>query len=278
MYYLYKKDKKTELPSFTYTFKGFDEFYEIASLLREPFVGHYYIRVKTDSYEEVMSFLKVESSYPLLTVYVEVSEPLLDYILLRRPEAKVLSSKSNYDVFKELVSRYNILFDKGCLDVMYRAIGHSYTEMAEALELVLNAYPDEVMIKREHLSKLFILENIVYPRMVCVSYLKMDRWRKSKLKKCLEYFGNDLVLYSMRKTVRQLLKDKTLYYKTGKGSPTVKSVPMENLVKLSYALDFNRGNFKDVLTILNLYEKGEYVYDTLQKRSLSSSDEEYHAS
>ena len=73
------------------------------------------------------------------------------------------------------------------------------------------------------------------------------------------------------------LKEKIKYLKTGKGNGLIKMLDADNIVRLLNCIDFNRGSFKDVTTILNLYEKGVTINDTLQKRTYSFTDEEYYA-
>lgn len=277
MYYLYKKSKSTELPEFQYIFKKFEDFYEIAKLLEVPLIGAYYIKIKTDSYKDIMNFIDCAETYSTLVIYIEVSESLLNYITLQKPTVQLLESKSNYEVFKELVSKYGILFKKNCLRTMYFAIGHSYAEMDEALELLQRTFPDVSPITENEISRLFVVDNTIYPRSVCIMFIRLDRGRYSNLNKCIEYFGNDMVLYSMRKTARKFLEEKINYLKTGRGSKLIALLPYLNIVRLCNALDYSRGRFMDIRTILTLYEEGVYVNDTLQERTLSLTDEEYYA-
>lgn len=277
MYYLYKKSKSTELPEFQYIFKKFEDFYEIAKLLEVPLIGAYYIKIKTDSYKDIMNFIDCAETYSTLVIYIEVSESLLNYITLQKPTVQLLESKSNYEVFKELVSKYGILFKKNCLRTMYFAIGHSYAEMDEALELLQRTFPDVSPITENEISRLFVVDNTIYPRSVCIMFIRLDRGRYSNLNKCIEYFGNDMVLYSMRKTARKFLEEKINYLKTGRGSKLIALLPYLNIVRLCNALDYSRGRFMDIRTILTLYEEGVYVNDTLQERTFSLTDEEYYA-
>lgn len=277
MYYLYKKSKSTELPEFQYIFKKFEDFYEIAKLLEVPLIGAYYIKIKTDSYKDIINFIDCAEIYSTLVIYIEVSESLLNYITLQKPTVQLLESKSNYEVFKELVSKYGILFKKNCLRTMYFAIGHSYAEMDEALELLQRTFPDVSPITENEISRLFVVDNTIYPRSVCIMFIRLDRGRYSNLNKCIEYFGNDMVLYSMRKTARKFLEEKINYLKTGRGSKLIALLPYLNIVRLCNALDYSRGRFMDIRTILTLYEEGVYVNDTLQERTFSLTDEEYYA-
>lgn len=277
MYYLYKKSKGASLPNFTYTFGKFEDFYEVAKVLEVPFVDSYYIRVKSDSYKDIMHFIDTNKMYKHLVVYIEVSETLLNYIQLQKPGVCLLESQSNYDIFKELVSKYNILFAKGCIQLMYFAIEHSYSEMREALELLKATFPDKSPITEKEISSLFIVDNLIYPRSVCIMWLRLDRGRKGNLKKCIDYFGNDLVLFSMRKNVKAFLDEKTKYLKTGKGSGLIKTIPANNIVRLYRALYLERRGFMDITEILSLYEKGVTVNDYLQERSVPFTDAEYNS-
>ena len=278
MYYLYKKSKSATLPKFSYTFGKFSDFYEIAKLLEVPFFDAYYIRVKSDSYKDILQFIDTHENYPTIVVYIEVSETLLDYIRLQRPGVSLLDSKSNYEVFCELVSKYNVLFARNCIRTMYFAIGHDYADMNEALELLTKTFPDVSPITEKEISELFIVDKLIYPRSVTIMYLRLDRGRKGNLKKCIDYFGNDLVLFTIRKNVIAFLDEKIKYLKTGKGSGLIKTIPTNNLVRLYNALCLNRCGFKDITLILSLYEKGVTVNDYLQKRTVSDSDAEYYSS
>lgn len=277
MYYLYKKTKGATLPNFTYTFGKFEDFYEVAKILEVPFVDSYYIRVKSDSYKDIMQFINTNENYKHLVVYIEVSESLLNYIRLQKPGVCLLESKSNYDIFKELVSKYNILFAKNCVRLMYFAIEHNYSDMCEALELLKATYPDKAPITEKEISSLFIVDNLIYPRSVCIMWLRLDRGRKGNLKKCIDYFGNDLVLFSMRKNVKSFLDEKVKYLKTGNGSGLIKTIPTNNIIRLYRALWLERRGFMDITEILSLYEKGVTVNDYLQERSVSFANAEYNA-
>lgn len=278
MYYLYKKSKSVALPSFAYTFAKFSDFYAMAEVLTVSLVDSYFIRIKSDSYKDIMQFIESpNNAYPGLTIYIETTQSLMDYIVLRKPAVSLLSSKSNYETFEDLISRYKILFDRGCVKTLYFAIEHDYTSMVEALELILQTYPDVSPITEKEIANLFIVDKLIYPRNVCIAYLRLDRGRAGQLRKCVDYFGNDLVLYAIRKNLGNFLEEKTKYLKTGKGSGLIKTIPLMNIVKMYNAINFGRGRFKDITTILSLYEKGATIDDTLQKRTVSYPNEKYNA-
>lgn len=276
MYYLYKKSKSVALPKFTYTFSKFDDFYEAAKVLTASLVEPYTIRIKSDSYKDVIKFIEAGQTYSWMSIYIETTKSVIDYISLTKPQASMLSAKSNWDTFTDLISRYGILFDRNCIRVLYGAIDHEYESMVEALELIKQTYPGKIVTEKD-ISALFVVDNLIYPRSVCIAYLRLDRWRRSKATKCVDYFGNDLVLYAIRKNVISLLDEKIKYLKTGDGSGLIKSIPANNLVRMYNALHGGRAGFKDILTILDLYEKGETINDTLQGRTLPYPNEKCNA-
>ena len=272
MYYLYKKTRNLALPRFAYNFKNFNEFYEVAPLLEVPLIGVYNIRVKSDDFKEISNFIDTSATYQLLQIYIEVSEALLDDIRLSKPKASFMSTASSYEIFKELVASYGVLFAPKCLDIMYWSIGHTYEDMDEALQLIKSTYTKNTGITKEDISKLFVIDDKIYPRSVLLMYIRLDRGRESALSKCVDCFGNDIVYYSMRKTVRKLLDEKIKYMKTGNGSKLIKSLPINNLVHMIRCLDYENEKYKDIKTILRLYEKGESVYDFIQERASSYVD------
>lgn len=277
MYYLYKKSKSVMLPEFKYSFNKFEDFYAIAELLEVPLVGNYYINIKSDSYKEIINFINISQAYETLIIYIEVSASLLDYVCLQKPNVCLIESKTNFEIFKELVSKYGILFKQYAMKTMYFAIDHDYASMDEALQLVVHTFPDVREIGESEISQLFVIDKLVYPRNVLIAYVRLTPGRKSQLEKCINHFGNDMVLWSMRKAIRNLLNDKIKYLKTGRGSGLMKYLPSENLIRMANALDYNRGSFMDIRTILALYEEGETINDYLQKRTVSLTDEEYYA-
>lgn len=278
MYYVYKKSKGVALPKFSYTFVKFEDFYKLANVLTYSLLDAYFVRIKSDSYKDVAEFIKSAERYSNLTIYIETTDSVIDYLTLRNPSVSLLSAKSNYETFCDLISRYGILFDRNCIRTMYFAIEHDYASMMEALELLIQEYPDVSPITEKEIASLFVVDKLIYPRSVCIMYLRLDRGRQSNLKKCVEYFGNDLVLYAIRKNVKKFLEDKISYLKTGKGNGLIKTLPTMNIVKLYMALVIERSGFMDITTILNMYEKGVLVNDTLQERTLSYSDAQRNAS
>lgn len=266
MYYLFKKKTDNTVPRCTYNFNNFKDFYNVAPSLTRTIRGKYNIKVKTDSLSELREFIDNEQIYGHLDVYIEVSDTLMNLIQLSKPGARKLSAQDNYEVWQELISKFKLLFDIKCADMLYWSTEHTYDKMQNTLSTLSKAYGYR-LITKPMIEKYFILDETVYPRNVCISYIRMDRFRRSKLTKCLSSFGNDIAFYAIRKNTRQLLNSKLIYLKTGKGSDMIKSLELENILKLNYAFENCPQGIRDVYIILNLYEKGAYINDYLQQRT-----------
>lgn len=264
MYYLFKKSTDNAVPRCIYNFNNFKDFYNVAPTLTRTIRGKYNIKVKTDSLSDLKEFINNEHQYSHLDVYIEVSDTLLDLILLSKPGAKKLSAQDNYEVWKELISKFKLLFDTKCADMLYWSTEHTYDKMYSTLSTLSKAYGYKAITK-PMIEKYFILDETVYPRNVCISYIKMDRFRKNKLAKCLSAFGNDITFYAMRKNVRKLMDAKLTYLKTGKGNDLIKGLSFNNIIKLNYAFESCPQGIRDVYIILNLYERGDYINDYLQQ-------------
>ncbi len=261
MYWLYKKDKSLVLPIFDYTFGSFKDFYEVSKVIKIPLLkSAYNVKIKTDSYSDLKEFLDRSGEFSFLQIYVQVEESMLRYVKMNNPNVSLIDSKSNWEIFEELVSMNNVLFKHGCMKIFYNAVPHTYEDINAGLSDLKVMFPNTEITEKE-LSELFPIDTYVYPRQVLIAYLKMDRWRQSKLNKCLEVFGNDLTLYAMRNNCKKIFESKIKYLKTGIGNYLDKLLPSKNIVFMMDLLVYNRRGFKDIYTILSLYERGETIND-----------------
>lgn len=275
MYYLSSNKTKTALPMFQYELKGFTDFYELVEVISVPLIGTYYIRIDSDSYKDVSDFLKIANNFNYLVIYVMVDDALLKFLKLKKPGVVLLESKSNYEIFEELVSKYKILFKRGCALAMYNAIPHTYEDMSSCLLELKTVYPDVVELGEEHIGKLFPIDTNVYPRTVLLNFLKLGKGRWVQLNKSVETFGNDIVYYAMRKNIQKILDNKIKYLKSGEGDFYSKLLPEANIVKMAYTLIYSNSGLKDVRTLMRLYEKGENVNDIICKTTFTNFNAEY---
>ena len=268
MYYLVKNKKKNSYPVTNYSFKDFKSFYEVAGNLDVPIFGRYTFVIKSDNMNDVYEFVKNEEQYSGFIVYIYTTQANIDYICLKKPGANVYGAKTEYQNFMELIEKHEILFAKGVADVLYKSIDHDYEEMDSILLRVKTEFGGQE-VKERDLESLVVLNKIVYPRQVLMAYLNMDRWRLQKLRRCVSQLGNDVVFWSIRKSIKKLVESKVKYLKTGMNDSGIKYVNYDNLLFMYRTFLTGTGNFKDVEMLMRLYEKGVTVNDIIQEDAFS---------
>lgn len=268
MYVIRKAKKKATYPDTNYSFKDFKGFYEIAENLDVPIFGKYAVIIKTEDVEQITEFINNEQRYSEFVVYIYTSQAVIDYMSLRKPDLKVDSGKSEYQTFVELIKKHGILFSKGVDDLLYKSIEHSYEEMDNVLLRIKVEYPN-TEITEKLLEQLVVLNKVIYPRVVLMAYLRQDRWRLQKLRKCVEQMGNDIVYWSIKKTLKKMITDKTQYLKSGINTAGIKYVDSNNLMLMYRTFVVGSGYLTDVELLMRLYEEGVTVYDIVQEDTFS---------
>lgn len=259
---LLKKGKQqSDITGFDYAFKKFELFYTIVENLNVKLNGRYKIKVDDDNIEQVLKFIDRESEFSNLSVFIYLPETSLEYVQKARPSANFQGVVKMIDIFKTLVKEYGLLFAKGVMYTLYNSIPHEIVDMEEAVKTLQKEYGTGVEITEQMVSKHFIINKVIYPRTVLLSYLSMNRWRQSKLCKSVEMLGNDLVLGAMVKNVKQFMEDKVTYYKTGRTTPLVRSIDTQNLQQMYRILVTERYGINDVFLLMNMYERGLSFYD-----------------
>lgn len=266
MYQIIPTKKKTKIPEdLDFIFNDFKAFYEVTATLTVKFDGRFRIGVKTEIYEDIMKFINKADSYQHLSVFIYTSAELVDYISMYNIGLPVQSQIAPIDTLKEVISRESVLLDKGVIYLLYNAIEHDPDSIEDAVQLLLKEFGKQTLITEKMLSTVLVINKIVYPRQVLLAYLWMDRYRNSKLRKSIDYFGKDVVLGAMIKNLKSLLEEKARLYKTGIGSNLIKSISSRNLSLLYQLLVLNRQGVADVEILLNMYEKGLNSYDFIKK-------------
>lgn len=265
MYTLIEARKKLPPKDFDYVFKNYKDFYNIADMISYSIHGRYLIAIKTEDIHATEEFIVKENKYSALNVEIYMPAAAIDYLTQRKPDLPVQGAVSMFSVFKDLIAERGILFDKKVILTLYSSIQHDVPSMEAALSEIEMEYGKDVLITEKMLESLFILNKLVYPRTVLLSYLKMERWRENKLNKSIEQFGDDVVLWAMRKNVKKILEDKVAYFKTGQANWVTKSVNTGNLMLMYRVLVSERCNVTDITLLLSLYERGLSVYDIIRK-------------
>lgn len=240
-----------------YEFESFKDFYNICNLLTYKLNGQYSIGVVCDDYEEIKEFMAKESRYFMFSINVYTSESILNYIGMRDPKARIAMSKSYFEIFKDLITERSLLFESVSLvSLIYSSISHEIVDMQEVLDSLLIKYGTNRVITEKDVSEIVIINKMTFPRQVLLAYLKMDRFRENKLKRCLVDMGNTIALGAMVKGINQLLKDKIRYYQTGEGNWVVRTLDIRNIILMYRVLVLERHGVNDCELLLKLYERG----------------------
>ena len=265
MYQIIPMRKGSISDDLDFIFADFKSFYEVANSITVKFESKYKVGIKSDNYKDIKEFITKADNYSHLSVFLYIPPELVDYISLYNSDANVASEIRPIDTLKELASKESLLFAKGVIYKLYNSILHDNDSLEEAIQILLKEFGRQNEITEQMLSTVFAVNNLVYPRQVLLAYLWMDRYRESKLKSCLSYFGNDICIGAMIKNLNQLMQDKAKLYSTGTGSQLVKTISSTNLLQMYKVLVIERKKFSDITILLHLYEKGLSTYDYIKK-------------
>lgn len=267
MYTIIAEKKSQKILDADYIFKDFESFYELAKVITVPLVGMFNICIQSDKVKDIQEFVKVADRYAYMNIRIYAAKSTIDYISMYNPSLVIEDSRSAFDVFKELVEREQLLFAKGMMNVLYSSIEHDYETMDSVVKQLHEEFGAQVTITEQMLSKHYILNKTVYPRSVVIAYLRCDRWRKFKLKQCLEEVGNDIAVGAVVKNIKLLFNEKVKYFKSGNGSNLIKSIDTQRLLLMYRIFVIDRNGLDDLSLLLELYERGISVYDIVQRRA-----------
>lgn len=226
-----------------------------------PLFGVYKVGIKSNSIDGYFTFLRAADKFKQVNIYVIMDEEVISYIVAVRPDTNVGKDRSPYIVLQELIQGRGILFDKYQISRLYSAVGHEVSDMVEALDEIQSEYPKGTLITKERLDKLFLIEDIVYPRNVLVAFLKMDRNRYKLLSMCEKSMDANVIVGATVKQIKNLVAEKAKYFVTGECSHTVKVVNTQNLLLLYKIFITERGGINDPFTLYKLYEGGVSALD-----------------
>ena len=166
MYAIVPEKKPKDIISYDYVFESLKAFYEIASAISLPLVGRYNICVITDDAKAVQEFVKNADKYNDLCIDIYMPEVSVDYLTSYNTRLPVKNKMKMFDIFKELIMKYNLLIDKKAVSVLYSAIEHTYEEMDTALKHIKDEYGSYNRITESMITRLFVVNKITYPRNV----------------------------------------------------------------------------------------------------------------
>lgn len=253
--------KKTDLSSYDYVFKSFDEFYDISYYIKYPLFGVYSIAIITNKINDMIRFIDNEDSYFHFDITIMMEEAQIQKVAVVRPDVKLESVAGAYDTWKRMASERELLFDEYMTYKLYASIEHDTASMIEALDLVKNEYPNGELITKDRLSKLFVLDETIYPRQVLLKFLNMERSRWKLLRMCQEQMDNGVIVGATVNNIRKLIESKAIYFRTGITQEYIKRINTQNLIIAEKVFCTNRYGLDEPFILYKLYENGLSVGD-----------------
>lgn len=261
MYRLISYTKKIDLSSYDYVFKSFDEFYDISYYIKYPLFGVYRIAIITNKINEMIKFIDDEDKFFHFDITVMMEEAQIQKVSVVRPDVKSQEIAGAYDTWKRMIGERELLFDEHMTYKLYSSVEHDTASMIEALDLVKNEYPNGELITKERLSKLFVLNDTIYPRQVLLKFLSMDRSRWKLLRMCQEQMDNGTITGATVNNIRKMVESKAAYFKTGMTQEYIKRINTQNLIIADKVFCTNRYGLDDPFILYKLYENGVSVGD-----------------
>lgn len=257
-----QKDQKEDVP-YQYAIKGLEELTELMHVIYKPILQPAYdIKIELKEYNEVRHILTNRSMYEHLNLYIFLPTTVYKYLLQAMPSIGKSTQVSLLDYFKKGITDRHLLIDSKAVYPLYNSIKGSYSEVDGVLDLLLKEFGAYNHIYLKDLQKYFVIDNLCYPRQVLLSYIQMDRYRKSKLKKCRKDFNENLIIASMVKNVKVLHKQKLQYLQSGIGKPFIKNLNTKNLNLMYYVLVVKKPySLNNIGILMDIYERGVWNND-----------------
>lgn len=242
---------------YDYLLTSLSELEDVMKIVYKPILGIYHIGLLFTDIADIKLLLKNRSTYNHLDVDLLLSEGMYKKISLAMPDSIHAEKASIFDYIKQGIFSRNLLMSKKVVSLLYSSVGKSYEEIDDILDLLYSKFGPFIQITAKDLSKHLVLNTVVYPRTVLISYINLSRWRKSQLTKCLSDISPEIVTAAMVKNVKKLHEQKVKYLTTGLGSKFIKELNTRNLNLMYYTLVSNKSRYlNDIVVLLELYERG----------------------
>lgn len=250
------KEDRTPV-DYDYVLSSIEDLDDIMKIIYKPILGVYKIGLYLNDLNSIKFLLNNKARFNHLDIDMVLTEAIYKKISLAMPTLVQEDRRSMWEFLIEGISKRNLLINKKVVSMMYSSIGKSYEEIDELLDILDNAFGPFMQISEKDLSKYLVINVIVYPRTVLISYINLYRWRQTQLKKCLEDISPEIIIASMVKQIKKLHEQKIKYLDTGLGSKFIRTLNTKNLNLMYYLLVVNKPyHLNDITLLLEIYERG----------------------
>lgn len=270
MYSIVKSTSEDDFSGFDYIFKKIEEFEQVVPYLYLPLSGVYRVALVTTNIDNVLDIIQNEQKYSNLALTIFMEEQAMDKVASYVPEANFEQSINTYQMFVDLVAERHLLFERHLLYKVYRSIDHNLIEMMNVLDEIVMKFGSEIEITEKQVSTIIAINDIVYPRQVIMKFIEMDIYRWRLYNKCIKQLGNDIMIGSFVKSLKDFVKAKTRYLKTGQGNKYIREMNTSNLAIAYRIFVTERVSINDSYILLKLYENGVSEKDLLGGKGIVS--------
>lgn len=207
---------------------------------------------------EVDEIRQVYSTREDLNIYAIVPEGLFARLKTLYPtEVRELSK---WDLLLSIVEEAKLLFDKGCIGVLYNAVDEKTAEGFQyAVNVLKNNYSQFHAITAEDIAKFFYVQDAVFPRQVLLAFLQKKKNRWVLLKRCESFYPKSMVYYAMRDNLDKLIESKGNLYTKGVNDKKTNYIDARNLAMMKRVF---LTSIKDPFVLLKFYEGGIMTNDS----------------
>lgn len=251
-----KLTKKADFSIYDYVFKKFDDFYDLNTFIKFPLFGVYSIAVVTSQIPDIIEFIRNEEKYIHLDITLFVEEAQIERLAIKLPDINISGSSGEYDTWLQMISDRELLFDDYMTYKLYSSIEHNTAAMLDALDLLKAEYKNGEKITRERLDRLFVINDIIYPRQVLIKFINMEKTRWKLLDMCMKQMDGGLIVGATVNNIRKMIEGKANYFNSGDSKEYMRRINTANLLIAYKVFCTERNNVDDPFILYKFYENG----------------------
>lgn len=199
--------KDIDFDYFDYVFEDSKELEEVLPYLLPKLDGEWTVLLLEPKLEKAKLYIETTFIPSYINLSLALEETQLKQIYLENPKL-VEQEKSPWDIYLDLISKSGLIMADSVLKEIYYRCGPKEKDLAEALK-TLSQY--DIITMRE-VNKHFLKQQRVYASAVVKQLLAGHQRQALRLFAALELEqGTTRAFYYMRKAIRNLLEQKTLY-------------------------------------------------------------------
>ena len=203
---IYQLNKKTKISGYDIIFEE-DPFKDGFSKYSPKLEGQWAIAIVGPKVTEVRQLLDRGNIPEWLNIDIYVDKDIAGRLSIEYP-ALEYENDSPWKRYMKLIENYEVLMDKRSMHEIYARNGPNIENLEKALD-ILRIYP-EITIKE--VDRHFPPVIQIYPKMVLMEFLKGEPVRGwAMLFKMESTISLEIAYFSMRKTTRKLMKEKSEY-------------------------------------------------------------------